>query len=138
MSRRPSSSPPPAAGNATRISITQMSTPTIEAHQHLDVQLQRSKFLPALSLLTFVLTTVITSIYYHPNAAEVSDEYLTILTPFSPGIGAFWGAIATFLIISSSMMVNFKSARLETKVPFLLGFDLAIEYSKMKKRNRYC
>lgn len=61
-------------------------------------QLKALRVLQPLALLAFIGATILTSISILPvptfqSGADVSDNYLTALTPVSAAIGGFWGII---------------------------------------------
>lgn len=85
-------------------------------HAALDADLRRYRFLFPLSLSLFITATVLVTLFYYPNAAQVSDDYRTVLTPLSVGVGAYWGVISMFQIGQAVLMLRYESLSIESKV----------------------
>lgn len=51
-----------------------------------------------LSLLVFIVAAVLGQTVAHPTMREISDNYLTVMTPLSSIIGGYWTVLGCLLV----------------------------------------
>ncbi|SCZ96143.1 BZ3500_MvSof-1268-A1-R1_Chr8-1g10033 [Microbotryum saponariae] len=61
-------------------------------------QFARSQIALPISLLVFIITSLLSSLVAKPTMAEVSELYLTVMTPATKLIGLYWLVIASLLV----------------------------------------
>jgi hypothetical protein len=74
-------------------------TSEADAHtRHLQRHVARQQIATPLSLLIFIVAATLAQTVAHPSIKEISDEYLTVLTPTSTTIGGYWCLLGILLV----------------------------------------
>lgn len=81
-------------------SIPQAVATTPEEHRLLSLQksLSQQQIALPLSLLVFTVSALLSAILPHPNIKQISDEYLTVMTPKSTLIGFYWIVLVVLIL----------------------------------------
>ena len=58
--------------------------------RRLNRHIARAQVATPLSLLVFIVAAVLAQTVAHPTMREISDNYLTVMTPLSSIIGGYW------------------------------------------------
>lgn len=92
----------PSASFASCTAMSSSGIPPSEEEEerilHLQRHAARQQIATPLSLLVFIVAAVLGSTVAHPSLKEISDTYLTVLTPTSNTIGGYWIVLGCLLV----------------------------------------
>lgn len=74
-------------------------TSEADAHtRHLQRHAARQQIATPLSLLVFIVAATLAQTVANPSLKQISDEYLTVLTPTSTTVGGYWVVLGVLLV----------------------------------------
>ncbi|KAM0755650.1 hypothetical protein T439DRAFT_295646 [Meredithblackwellia eburnea MCA 4105] len=88
--------------------------------------INRTSLLTPLALLVFIAAAAIAAFVAHPSLDEISEDYLTILTPSTPLIAGYWAVLTLLLLATSFHQVLVKNEDSKVMIAYGLGLRLPL------------